>query len=229
MEPIRIFIGHDHVEEVAFHVLCNSIWRRASVPVSIIPIMKHQMDTLIDRPREPEQSNEFTFTRWLVPYLCHYSGYAIFMDCDMLVMDDIAKLWALRSPNYAVQCVKHNHVPNEETKFLGMLQTAYEKKNWASMMIFNNAMCRKLTPYYINNATRLELHQFGWLGDDSLIGELPERWNHLVDVQPYKQAVSNVHYTLGGPYFDEYQDCYYNREWFDERSDMLHCQQLEEQ
>ena len=87
----------------------------------------------------------------------------MFMDCDMLVLEDIAKLWALRDEKYAVMCVKHDHVPKEKTKFLGAQQTKYEKKNWSSVMLFNCAKCTALTPGYVNSASGLDLHRFNWL------------------------------------------------------------------
>jgi hypothetical protein len=135
------------------------------------------------------------------------------MDCDMLVLDDIAKLWEMRDDRYAVQVVKHQHIPVEEIKFLDAPQTKYEKKNWSSVMLFNNAKCSALTPNYVNTASGLDMHQFKWLGDDSLIGELPSTWNHLVAYDAPRKDVSLVHYTIGGPYFKEYADCEYSAEW----------------
>ncbi len=113
----------------------------------------------------------------------------------MLMRDDIAQLWALRDERFAVQVVKHQHRPRETTKFLGQPQTTYEKKNWSSVMLFNNARCTALTEDYVNNATGLELHQFKWLGDDRLIGELPPRWNHLVgyDDPTYRRRAAALH------------------------------------
>jgi hypothetical protein len=117
--------------------------------------------------------------------------------------------------------VKHEHIPRETTKFLGEPQTKYEKKNWSSVMLFNNAKCRTLTPDYVNTASGLELHQFKWLKDDALIGELPDRWNHLVGYNPPRADAALVHYTLGGPYFAEYSDCEYSVHWRRERDVML--------
>jgi lipopolysaccharide biosynthesis glycosyltransferase len=182
---------------------------------------------MLTRERDPLQSNDFAFSRWLVPYLCDYKGSAIFMDCDMLVLDDIAKLFDLHDYSYSVQCVKHDHTPMEETKFLGQLQSRYEKKNWSSVMIFNNARCRRLTPEYVNTAHGLDLHQFKWLETDNLIGEIPNRWNHLVNYQEDKpiEEISNLHYTIGGPYFTDYAGCSYTKEWLNEYTDMTYCKQ----
>ncbi len=143
------------------------------------------------------------------------------MDCDMLMLDDISKLYALRDDKYSVMVVKHNHQPKEETKFLGEKQTAYQKKNWSSVMLFNNTKCKMLTPEYVNTASGLEFHQFKWLGDDNLIGEIPRCWNHLVGYDEPTKDVSLVHYTLGGPYFEEYKNCEYSKEWFLEKEAML--------
>ena len=175
------------------------------------------------RERNPLQSTEFSFSRFLVPYLCNFEGWSIFMDCDMLVLDDIAKLWALRDDRYAVQVVKHQHQPKETVKFLNAPQTPYPKKNWTSVMLLNNAKCRALTPEYVNAASGLELHQFKWLESEELIGELPHAWNHLVGYDEPRAGVSNAHFTLGGPYFDEYRDCEYAEEWFLEKAKMLHA------
>jgi lipopolysaccharide biosynthesis glycosyltransferase len=221
---INIFIGYDPREAVAFGVLAHSIHARSSQPVSIAPLMLSQLKHIYARERHPLQSTDFSFTRFLVPYLSGHTGWSLFMDCDMLVLDDIAKLWALRDERYAVQVVKHNHVPKEDTKFLGATQTKYEKKNWSSVILFNNAKCRALTPEYVNTATGLELHQFKWLGNDDLIGEIPHRWNHLVGYDAPNPDVSLVHYTIGGPYFDEYRDCEHADIWRQERTQMLRVQ-----
>lgn len=146
------------------------------------------------------------------------------MDCDVLMRDDIANLYTLRDDTYAVMVVKHTHVPQEKTKFLGEKQSRYQKKNWSSVMLFNNEKCRVLTPEYINKASGLELHQFKWLTGDNLIGELSRRWNHLVGYDEPNSDVSLVHYTLGGPYFDEYKNCEYSKEWFAEKEAMLKIQ-----
>jgi hypothetical protein len=222
---IKVFIGYDPREAVAYSVLAHSIHARASVPVSIAPLMLSELKGLLTRERHPLQSTDFSFSRFLTPYLSDYAGWSIFMDCDMLVLDDIARLYALRDERYAVMVVKHNHVPKEDKKFLDQPQTPYQKKNWSSVMLFNNAKCRALTPEFINTASGLELHQFKWLAGDELIGEIPPRWNHLVGYSPPQPGAALVHYTLGGPYFDEYRNCEYAEEWRAERLAMLGVEQ----
>ena len=224
---IRVFIGFDPRETVAFHVLSQSIHARASQPISIAPLMLSQLEDLMTRERNPLQSTDFSFSRFLTPYLCHYEGWAVFMDCDMLVLKDMAALWALRDDDYAVQVVKHDHVPQEDTKFLGAPQTRYDKKNWSSVMLFNCAKCKALTPDYVNTASGLDLHRFNWLDGDHLIGEIPHGWNHLVSYDPTVpvEKLSNLHYTIGGPYFDTYRNTDYAEQWFLEREAMLRCDQ----
>jgi len=221
MSPIRVFIGFDGREDVAFSVLAHSIHRNASQPVSIAPVMLSQLGGVYRRDVNPLQSTQFSFSRFLTPWLCGYEGCAVFMDCDMLVLDDIARLWALRDERYAVQVVKHVHVPKEDVKFLGAVQTRYEKKNWSSVMLMNCARCQALTPEYVNRASGLELHQFKWLEGEQLIGELPSKWNHLVGYDAPRRDASLAHFTIGGPYFEEYRDCEYAAEWFAERDAML--------
>ena len=218
---INVFIGYDPREAIAFSVLSCSIQARASEPVSISPLMLSQLNGILTRERHPLQSTDFSFSRFLTPYLSGYAGWSVFMDCDMLVLDDIASLHALRDDRYAVMVVKHDHVPKETKKFLGEPQSKYEKKNWSSVMLFNNAKCRALTPEYVNKASGLELHQFKWLAGDEVIGALPDRWNHLVGYNPPRKDAALVHYTLGGPYFDDFRNCEYSKEWFAERDAML--------
>ena len=222
---IRIFIGYDAREAIAFSVLAHSINARASQPAAIAPVMLSQLQSVYRRERNALQSTDFSFSRFLTPWLCDYQGWAIFMDCDQLVLDDIASLWALRDDRYAVQVVKHNHVPKEEVKFLGEKQSKYEKKNWSSVMLMNCSRCRALTPEYVNTASGLQLHQFKWLESEALIGEIPSRWNHLVGYDAPRPDAALVHYTTGGPYFPEYRDCEYAQQWFDEKASMLEVTQ----
>lgn len=214
---IRIFIGYDPVEAGTLYPLIHSIHRQASMPVSVTPVSLESLRGILVRDRDPMQSNDFAFSRWLVPWMCDYEGWAIFMDCDMILRDDIAKLWAQRDDRFAVKVVKHNHVPPEDTKYLGNKQTKYGRKNWSSVMLMNCAKCTALTPEHVNTASGLDLHQFRWLGDEQ-IGELPHQWNHLVGYDEYDNRASNVHYTTGGPYFAEYQDCDYHMDWHSEKS-----------
>ncbi|MBI4292659.1 MAG: glycosyltransferase [Betaproteobacteria bacterium] len=218
---IPVFIGYDPREAVAWSVLAYSIQVRSSVPVTIAPLMQQQLRDVLSRERHALQSTEFSFSRFLTPYLSQYTGWSIFLDCDMLALDDIARLWSLRDERFAVQVVKHRHLPREKTKFLGQAQSTYEKKNWSSVMLFNNRKCGALTPEYVNCASGLDLHQFKWLEREDLVGELPGRWNHLVDYCARSRDVSLVHFTLGGPYFPEFADCEYAEEWRAEREAML--------
>jgi lipopolysaccharide biosynthesis glycosyltransferase len=221
---IRVFIGYDQREAIAYHVLSHSIQRLASEPVTIASLRLSQLKSILTRPRDPMQSTEFSFSRFLTPYLCDYAGWSIFMDCDMVMLDDIVKLWELKEERYAVMVVKHVHVPRETVKFLGEPQSKYEKKNWSSVMLFNNVRCRALTPDYVNTASGLELHQFKWLPSDDLIGSLPARWNHLVEYDPPDPDAALLHYTSGGPWWVEYKECEYAKEWHSELKEMEHVE-----
>ena len=177
------------------------------------------------RTRDPKQSTDFSFTRFLVPHLMNYEGWAIFMDCDMLCQDDIADLWNQRNTKYSVMCVKHNHKPKEKTKFLGEIQTNYPKKNWSSLMIFNCGKCKNLNVNYVNNASGLDLHRFNWLDNENEIGEIKGSWNYLVhdpkDIQ--NNDASLIHWTLGGPWFKEHRDYkdLLTSKWFKAREESI--------
>jgi len=220
----RIYIGYDPRESVAFHTLSHSILRRSSVPISIAPLVQSQLRHVYRRPRGPTESTEFSLTRFLVPALSEYRGWSLFMDCDMLCRADIAGLAAQieSQPDKAVLVCKHDYVPKTERKFLDQVQTRYARKNWSSLMLFNNERCRALSVDYVNSASGLELHRFGWI-DDRAIGELSLEWNWLVGEYAYNPAANIVHFTIGGPYFDAYRDCDYAGEWFAEFESMRQC------
>ena len=135
----------------------------------------------------------------------------------MIMCDDIAKLWGLRDDRYSVMCVQQDHIPTETEKFLGERQTSYKKKNWSSVILFNNPKCTALTPDCVNRGSGLELHQFKWLEGDHLVGALPARWNHLVGVSKPNPDAGLVHFTLGGPYFQGFERVEFAAEWYRER------------
>ena len=196
----------------AVNVLADSLVQHSSLPLAITPIVARQLRDVHQRARHPAQSTEFSFSRFLVPWLQDFQGWAIVMDCDMLCRGDIAELWRQRDARYAVMCVKHQHHPNETSKFLGAVQSRYERKNWSSLMLFHCERCTALTPHYVNTASGLALYRFEWMAGQAEIGALPMgRWNHLIDVQPSSTAPAEqggparVHWTLGGPWFRDYR------------------------
>ena len=224
---IRVFIGYDRREAIGFHVLSHSILARATAPVSITPVALDHVSAVFKRPIEPLQSTEFSFSRFLTPWLADYEGWAIFLDPDCVCLADITELWAHRDDRYAVMCVQHDHQPVAITKFLGAPQTRYEKKNWSSMMLMNTARCRVLTPEYVSVASGLDLHRFRWLEDDSLIGAIPPKWNHLVGYSEGgfdEQAL--LHFTEGAPYFEAYRDTKWADIWRRECDKMLHTHEI---
>jgi hypothetical protein len=213
---INVFIGYDTKEKAAFNVLTHSILTNSTQPIAVTPIYLGNIKDTFVRERNSLSSTEFSFSRFIIPHLMNYQGWALFMDCDMLMKADIAELWRLRDDKYAVQVCKHDYIPKSQTKFLGQVQTVYPKKNWSSFMLMNCKKCSALTPDYVNSATGLELHQFKWLESEELIGELPLEWNWLVDEYEYKEDVKNIHYTEGGPWFDGYENCDYAKDWWHE-------------
>ena len=225
MEPLRVFIGYDPSESVAAQVLAHSVFKRASGPVSITFLRLETLREVHKRDRNPLQSTEFSFTRFLVPYLCGYRGRAVFLDCDMLVLDDIYQMVENAGEPYSPVCVvKHEHKPHANTNMLGQVQTRYECKNWSSVMLFwcDHHDCRNLTPEYVDTASGLDLHQFKWL-ETGMVGRLPHKWNHLVGYDPDVPAeqISLLHWTEGGPWWKRYAKTAYSDLWRSERTEML--------
>ena len=217
----RVFIGYDKNEIVAFHTAAASVWRHCP-SAQVIPCSPESMG--ISRSRDPRQSTDFAFCRFAVPHYCNYEGWAVFMDADMILRADIRELFALADEECSVMVVKHDYESATETKFLNQANVPYRCKNWSSVMLFNNALCRRLSKHYVNTATGLELHQFKWT-TDGRIGSLDPTWNHLVGEYEPNPDAKLVHWTLGGPYFDEYKGCEHSDEWRDLLDEMNSCAQ----
>lgn len=222
---VKIFIGFDRREGLASAVLQHSLRSRSSIPLSFTLLDRRNLKGIYDRARGEFESTDFSISRFIVPYLCNYEGWAVFMDCDMLCLGDIVELARYMTLanrwNQAVQVVKHDYTPSSQTKFLSQPQTAYERKNWSSLMIFNNALCRNLTPEAVNSQPGLWLHRFNWTTDDK-IGEIPKKWNYLVGEsnQCPTEEVRMVHFTNGGPWLKEYENCEFSGIWKSERDEM---------
>jgi lipopolysaccharide biosynthesis glycosyltransferase len=226
---IRVFIGYDSREELAYQVCRQSILDTAKYPnsIEIYPIKQNEMRDrgLYWRDVDKLASTEFTFTRFLVPELCEFRGWALFIDCDFLFKKDVRNLWKVieesieNKKNYAVMCVQHDYTPKSMTKMDGQEQTVYPRKNWSSCMLFNceHPKNRKLTKDFINNPDidGKFLHRFSWL-EDRDIGRLSHEWNWLVGYyqEDDKTVPAAIHYTDGGPWFKSYRLCEYAADWY---------------
>ena len=209
---INVFIGFDEGEKVSYHILSESIRRKSSVPVSITPLCLSNLPEF-KRKLQPNQSTEFAFSRFLVPYLSEYKGWSLFLDCDMMFRDNIKNLWDMIDENKSIMCCKHDYIPKQNVKFRGAKNEPFPKKNWSSFMLMNNQRCKMLTKEYVETASGLELHQFEWTHEEN-VGELPLDWNWLVGEYDYNKNAKNVHWTLGGPYFKDYKNSEYADEWY---------------
>jgi hypothetical protein len=215
MRPFKIFIGYDPREKIAFHVLSQSIIEHSSIPVSISPINLSNLRKFYKRKKRIKDSTEFSISRFLTPYLSDYKGYSLFVDCDFIISDDVAKLLKIvkSDSKKVLWCVKHNYIPKNKIKFLNEEQLIYNKKNWSSFVIYNNKKCKILTPTFIEKANGLYLHQFRWT-KDHLIGSLPKEWNVLIGEQKIPKNFKSLHYTIGGPYFKKYRKSLGSNFWF---------------
>jgi lipopolysaccharide biosynthesis glycosyltransferase len=224
MTPIPVFIGYDPREAVAYHVCANSIIRHASRPVAIIPLALRLFQDYTET--HTDGSNQFIYSRFLVPHLMGFTGWAIFLDGDMIVRDDIVKLWELQEQDKDVMVVKHNYQTRMTKKYLDSKNENYPRKNWSSVMLWNcgNHPNRKLTPAFVEQATGAELHRFSWIADDR-IGELPKEWNWLPDEYGKNADAKLLHYTLGTPCFHDFATTNMADEWHRERLLTDYCQQ----
>jgi lipopolysaccharide biosynthesis glycosyltransferase len=220
------YIGYDSKEDIAYRVCKQSLLEKSSIEINVISLKLYELvqKNLYTRSIDPLASTEFTYSRFLVPSLMNFKGWAVFCDCDFLFFNDVEDLFKGLDSSKAVYCVKHDYTPKEKHKMNGQQQTIYPRKNWSSFIIFNcnHPSNRKLTIDLVNNESGSFLHQFKWLSDNE-IGSLDERWNWLEgwtsshnESKPYA-----VHYTRGGPWFDEWQDVEFAKEWLVQRDNYL--------
>ena len=223
----KVFVGYDPREDIAYQVCKHSIARR-NKEVLERPLVQKELREAgwYTRPIDPLSSTEFTFTRFLIPELCDYKGWALFMDCDMILLTDIQELFDQADEKYAVMCVHHDYTPREGFKMDGQKQSIYPRKNWSSVMLFNcgHPSNKQINSSVVNNTeiTGKYLHRFSWL-QDSEIGQLSHEWNWLTDwyKEPEDGKPKLLHYTEGGPWFENYRDCDYHKEWKIELADMM--------
>ena len=220
------FIGYDSKEDIAYRVCKHSLLNKTNLDLDIKSLKLYELvsKNYYTRSIDPLASTEFTYSRFLIPALMNYDGWAVFCDCDFLFFEDISKLFSSINEEKAVYCVKHDYTPKEKHKMDGQQQTIYPRKNWSSLIIFNcsHPSNKKLTIDLVNSETGSFLHQFKWLNDDE-IGSLDERWNWLEGwtSQHNQNKPFAVHYTRGGPWFNEWQDVEFAEDWILERDKYL--------
>jgi lipopolysaccharide biosynthesis glycosyltransferase len=217
-----IFIGYDSKEDIAYRICKQSLNRTSSDKLDIRSLKLYELvaKKFYTRGVDPLASTEFTYSRFLIPALMNFNGWAIFCDCDFLFFEDISNLFNSLDEKKAIYCVQHDYTPKEKHKMDGQQQTIYPRKNWSSFVVFNcsHPSNKQLTIDLVNSETGSFLHQFKWLKDNE-IGSLDERWNWLEgwtsghnQSKPYA-----VHYTRGGQWFSKCQDVEYAKEWISER------------
>ena len=204
-EQIKIVIGFDQRESVAYHTFCQSIIEKASSPISFMPLAINNLSDY--KETHADKSNDFVYSRFLTPYLNEFNGWAIFADGDMICQADIKELWDLRDDTKALLVVKHDYQTKAHLKYLDNINENYPRKNWSSVILWNCGPPKHkvLTPEFIANQTGKYLHRFSWLNDDE-IGELPKDWNWLAIEYPENKEAKLIHYTLGTPCFEDYKN-----------------------
>ena len=224
---MKVFVGYDTREDIAYQVCKHSILSKQPA-ADVRPLKQQELRDAGWYKRDVDKlaSTEFTVTRFLIPELTDFKGWALFMDCDMILTTDIKELFDQADDKYAIMCVQHDYTPKEGTKMDGQKQTIYPRKNWSSVMLFNcgHPANRKVTQSLVNDPeiNGAYLHRFSWLNDFE-IGELHHTWNYLVGVYDDIKKPKLIHYTEGGPWFENYRNCEFADLWKAELQDMMNA------
>lgn len=225
MQPLEVFVGHDPREDRAWQVCRHSLLRHAATPLSVTPLRLPELRQagLYSRPVDEKASTEFSISRYLTPTLARTSGWSLFVDCDFLFTVDVRSILAGLPLTHAVYVVQHDYEPAFDVKMDGQVQHRYPRKNWSSLILFNgdHPKVRALTPEVVNRATPSFLHRFEWL-DDGDIGALDPGWNFLVGEYAKPAALPQaIHYTNGGPWFEQWRDVDFADLWLEEEERLL--------
>ena len=221
---MKVFVGYDTREDIAYQVCKHSLEAR-NANVEVIPLVQNKLreQGYYTRPVDKLASTEFTFTRFLMPELTNFNGWALFCDSDIIFLNDVKELFDQADDKYAVMCAKHDYTPKEGIKMDGQTQTVYPRKNWSSVMLVNcgHPSNKQLDMKLVNdkNITGAYLHRFSWLADEE-IGEFSHEWNYLTDWYT-DGSPKALHYTEGGPWFENYRNCEFHTEWKQELQDMM--------
>lgn len=217
---IRVFAGFDEREAIGYHTFCASVIEHACEPVSITPLSLKSVSKFYQAGQR-DGTNAFIYSRFLIPYLCGYNGFAIFVDgADMILKADIKELWDMRDAFKAVQVVKHDYKTKHPRKYVGTDMEApngdYPCKNWSSVMIINCAHYnwRQITPNIVESASGRHLHRFEFM-EPRFIGELPIEWNWIADEYGENKDAKLLHWTAGIPAFEHYKDSPHASDWFE--------------
>ena len=224
---MKVFVGYDTREDIAYQVCKHSLESR-NKNVEVRPLKQNELreQGWYSRPIDKLASTEFTFTRFLVPELCNFDGWALFCDSDIIFIEDVKQLFDQADDKYAVMCAQHDYTPKEGIKMDGQTQTVYPRKNWSSVVLFNcgHPSNKKLDINLVNNPdiTGAYLHRFSWL-DDTEIGQISHEWNWLTDwYEEGKDGTPKaLHYTEGGPWFENYRNCGWHSTWKIELQEMM--------
>lgn len=212
LHNINLIVGFDQREAVAYHVFCQSVIERCTMPVMFMPLSLNSLKGYNESHQDG--SNAFIYSRFLSPYLMGYEGWAIFADGDMICKGDISDLWDKRDSTKAVQVVQHDYQTKAKKKYLGNKNENYPRKNWSSLVLWNcsHPKNRMLTPEFIEGQQGSYLHRFSWLDDDD-IGALDMGWNWLAIEYDENPNAKLIHYTLGTPCWKEYASTSMSDEW----------------
>ena len=202
---INIFVGFDQKESIAYHAFVQSLIDSSSIPLSITPLAENNLN--IYNEKHLDGTNKFTYSRFLVPYLMNFKGWAIYFDGDMVCLSDVKDLIRNFDTNKAVNVIKHDYKTKNSVKYFGQKNENYPRKNWSSVIIWNceHHKNKVLTPDFIESMNGAFLHRFKWL-DNVEIGELDKKWNWLAVEYPEIKDANLIHYTLGTPCFEEYKN-----------------------
>ena len=209
---INLVIGYDEREAVAYHTCVESIISNSNSHINIIPLCLRHFKKYNEK--HDDGSNEFIYSRFLTPYLMNYNGWCIYLDGDMVCLDDLNKLWSLRDERYALQVVKHDYKTKMSKKYWGNTNENYPRKNWSSVILWNcsHDQNKCLTPKYVTQKSGAFLHRFKWLTDEE-IGELDKIWNWLAIEYDDNPDAKIIHYTLGTPCFREFKGTGMSEYW----------------
>ena len=191
--PMRVFVGTDESQLLAARVLEYSIQKHASLPVQVT----HMLNLPVPMPRDSKNQPRtgFSFSRFLIPELCGYSGRALYLDADMQVFGDIAELWRISFEDQKILCTFQDQTPpqwQDHPAFHPGRQTSVMMLDCEGLDWDIHRLVKKLDDGELSYEELV--FELKVVNEQDIGDRLPPEWNHLEHYEPAETKL--LHYTV---------------------------------
>ncbi len=182
-EPIKIFVACQRSHDLVVKVLEWSVQRTTTYPFKIYSMYKQEIPFEMPKDDKNKPGTPFSFQRFMIPEMCNFKGRAIYMDCDQILITDIARLFHRPMNGFdLMHCETGKRGTKKFAQRSSVMLIDCEKTKWKISDLVNDMNEGKITyqQLMIDMATENK-------------GVIPYTWNSLDKYEPGKTDL--IHYT----------------------------------